>query len=417
MLPSGQPAINEPAADPKLWLLDPDIIFLSHGAFGACPRAVLEVQNEWRAQMERGPVQFLVREMEAPMDAARTALAQFIGSDAEDLVFVPNATTGVNTVLRSLRFEPGDELLTTDHEYNACRNAINFVAERSGARVVVAEIPFPVSKADEIIARVLERVTARTRLVLVDHITSQTGLVLPIAKLIAELNARGVDTLIDGAHAPGMVALNIKQLNPTYYAGNCHKWLCAPKGAAFLYVRRDKQKVIRPLTISHGANSRRTDRSRFLIEFSWTGTTDPSPFLSVPETIRFMGSLLPGGWPDVIARNKGLALAARKILCEALGIEEPCPSEFIGSTAAVLLPEASADAGPRLPWDEYPLQDRLRTRHHIEVPVISWPAAPKRVLRISAQLYNSLRQYELLGDALDQELRIDGSAPVSGAAT
>lgn len=403
----GQNAIDKPAADPKLWLLDPGIIFLSHGAFGACPRPVLDFQNEWRARVERNPVQFLVRDMEAPMDAARAALAQFVGSDAEELVFVPNATTGINTVLGSLRFEPGDELLTTNHEYNACRNAINFVAEQSGARVVVAEIPFPLAKTDEIIAPILERVTARTRLVLVDHITSQTGLVLPIAKLVAELNARGVDSLIDGAHAPGMVALNIKELNPTYYAGNCHKWLCASKGAAFLHVRRDKQTTIRPLTISHGANSRRTDRSRFLIEFGWTGTTDPSPYLSVPEAIRFMGSLLPGGWPEAMTRNQALALAARKILCEILGIKEPCPSEFIGSVAALPLPEASADAGPRLPWNEYPLQDRLRTRHRIEVPIISWPAAPKRVLRISAQLYNSLPQYELLANALKEELRED----------
>ena len=175
--------------------------------------------------------------------------------------------------------------------------------------------------------------------------------------------------------------------------------------------------MVRPLTISHGANSRRMDRSRFLIEFGWTGTTDPSPFLSVPEAIRFMSSLLPGGWAEVMARNKALALAARKILCKTLGIKEPCPSEFIGSVAALPLPEASADAGPRLPWNEYPLQDRLRTKHRIEVPIISWPAAPKRFLRISAQVYNSLPQYELLAEALRQELPIDGSAPVPGPAT
>ena len=397
--------LNQPAADPRHWLLDPEITFLSHGAFGACPRPVLEFQNEWRARVERGPVHFLVREMEAPMDAARAALAQFVGSETDDLVFVPNATTGVNTVLRSLRFVPGDELLTTNHEYNACRNALDFVAERSGARVIVAEIPFPLANSEQITAPILERVTPRTRLVLIDHVTSQTGLVLPLAKLINELNSRGVDTLVDGAHAPGMIPLNLKQLQAAYYTGNCHKWLCAPKGTAFLSVRRDKQKIIRPLTISHGANSRRTDRSRFLIEFGWTGTTDPSSFLSVPEAIRFMGSLLPGGWPEAMARNRALALAARKILSETLGIEEPCPSEFIGSVAAMPLPEAPADAGPRLPWNEYPLQDRLRTRHRIEVPIIPWPAAPKRVIRISAQLYNSLPQYEQLADALKRELR------------
>ena len=399
-------AIDQPATDPKYWLLDPAIIFLNHGSFGACPKPVLEAQSEWRARLEHNPLQFLGREVEAAMDAARATLAQFLGAPLEDFVFVPNATTGVNSVLRSLHFEPGDELLTTNQEYNACRNAINFVAEQSDARVVVAEVPFPLRSADEIITPILERVTKRTRLTLLDHVTSQTGLVMPIAKLISELNSRGVDTLIDGAHAPGMVPLNIQQLQPTYYTGNCHKWLCAPKGAAFLYVRRDKQKPIRPLVISHGANSARTDRSRFLLEFGWTGTGDPSAFLSVPEAIRFMGSLLPGGWPELISHNRALALAARKLLCSALQIPEPCPEEFIGSLASIPIPPAaSPDEWPQLPRNEYPLQERLREKHRIEVPVVPWPAAPKRLLRISAQVYNSLPQYESLAKALMQELR------------
>jgi len=396
--------LKQPAADPQHWLLDPEIIFLSHGAFGACPRPVLEVQGEWRARLERQPLQFLVRELEAQLDVAREQLAQFVGADAADLVFVPNATGGVNTILRSLQFQPGDELLTTNHEYNACRNALDFVAERSGARVVVAKIPFPFRDADEIVASVLNSVTPRTRLALLDHVTSQTGIVLPIERLVGELNQRGVDTLVDGAHAPGMVPLNLKQIGAAYYTGNCHKWLCAPKGAALLHVRRDKQKFIRPLTISHGASSARQDRSRFLIEFGWQGTFDPSACLSVPEAIRFIGSQLPGGWPEVMARNRALALAARKILCARLETAEPCPEEFIGALAAIPLPAAAPDALPRLPFNEYPLQDALRMKHRIEVPVISWPAPPQRVLRVSAQLYNSLPQYESLAGALVLEL-------------
>ena len=394
-----------PAADPRHWLLDPEIIFLSHGAFGACPRRVLEFQSEWRARLERQPSQFLVRELETHLDAARQTLAQFVGAETDDLVFVPNATSGINAVLRSLAFQPGDELLTTDHEYNACRNALDFVAERSGARVVTAKIPFPFSSADEIVAAVLECVTPRTRLALLDHVTSQTGIILPLARLVGELSQRGVDALVDGAHAPGMIPLNLAQLGAAYYTGNCHKWLCAPKGAALLYVRRDKQKFIRPLAISHGANSVRKDRPRFLIEFGWQGTFDPSAWLSVPEAIHFIGSQMPGGWPEIMARNRALALAARKILCARLQIGEPCPGEFIGSLAAVPIPDAAKDALPRLPFNEYPLQDVLRMKHHIEVPVISWPAPPKRLLRISAQLYNSLPQYELLARALIEELR------------
>jgi isopenicillin-N epimerase len=392
------------AADPQHWLLDPEIIFLNHGAFGACPRCVLEFQGEWRARMERQPLQFLARELETHLDSARESLAQFVGAETDDLVFVPNATNGVNTVLRALDFQPGDELLTTDHEYNASRNALNFAAERSGARVVVAKIPFPFRNEDELIAPILECVTARTKLALIDHITSQTGIVLPIAEIVSRLNARGIDTLVDGAHAPGMVPLNLKKIGAAYYTGNCHKWLCAPKGAALLHVRRDKQKFIRPLTISHGANSVRKDRSRFLIEFGWQGTFDPSAVLSVPEAIRFIGSQMPGGWPEIMARNRALALAARKILCAGLGIAEPCPEEFIGSLAAIPIPDAAKGALPKLPFNEYPLQDALRTKHQIEVPVISWPAPPKRLLRISAQLYNSLPQYERLVTALAQEL-------------
>lgn len=395
---TGETPLDRPAADPRQWLLDPGVTFLNHGAFGACPRTVLEVQAEWRARLERQPLQFLVRELEGYLDAARGALAEFAGAEADDLVFVPNATSGVNTVLRSLVFKPGDEILVTNHAYNACRNALDFTAERAGAQVFVAKIPFPFRDADEIAGAVLECVTPRTRLALIDHVTSPTGVILPVARLVAELDRRGVDTLVDGAHAPGMVPLELSRLGAAYYTGNCHKWLCAPKGAALLHVRRDRQELIRPLTISHGANSARKDRSRFLLEFGWQGTFDPSACLSVPAAIRFVASQMPGGWPEVMARNRALALAARKILCAALQAGEPCPKEFIGSLAAVPLPD-SAPVG---------LQDLLWTRHRIEVPVVPWPSPPGCLLRISAHLYNSLPQYESLAAAVQEELRASG---------
>ena len=315
------------------------------------------------------------------------------------LVFVPNATAGVNTVLHSLRFEPGDELLVTDHEYNACRNAFDHAAERSGARVVVVPLPFPLRSAEEVVAAIIERVTPRTRLALVDHVTSQTGLVLPIEALVRELQARGVDTLVDGAHAPGMVPLDLRRIGAAYYTGNCHKWICAPKGAAFLRVRRDRQHVVRPLVISHGANSERTDRPRFLLEFGWTGTGDPTAWLCVPEALRFMHSLLPGGWPELMKRNRELALAARRILCDALAIEPPAPQDLIGTLVSVPIPDARGTPTPdALHLD--PLQERLLAEHAIEVPVIAWPRWPRRLLRISAQLYNSVPQYERLAAAL-----------------
>jgi isopenicillin-N epimerase len=381
------------------WSLDPGVVFLNHGSFGACPTAVLEAQQRLRRQMEAEPVRFLSRELDDRLDAARAGVAAFLGAEADDLAFVPNATTGVNAVVRSLSIAAGDELLATDHTYNACRNALEFAAGRAGARVVIAPIPFPLDAAERVIESVLERVTPRTRLVLIDHVTSPTGLVLPIARLIKELSARGVETLVDGAHAPGMLPLELETLGAAYYSGNCHKWLCAPKGTGFLYVRRDRRSDVRPVTISHGANARRPDRSRFHLEFDWTGTSDPTGYLVVPDAIRFMGSLVPGGWPALMQRNRALALTARRILVKALGIAPPSPEDMIGTLVSLPLPDGppSADVAWRRPD---PIQAALFERHGIEVPVMSWPVAPKRLVRVSAQLYNEAAHYERLAEAL-----------------
>jgi isopenicillin-N epimerase len=400
--------LESPAADPALWPLDPQVVFLNHGSFGSCPCAVLDHQRALRDRLERQPLRFLVRELEPLLDEARAALARFVGSDPDDLVFVPNATAGVNTVLRSLQFSPGDELLVTDHEYNACRNALDFVAERSGTRVVVAKVPFPLRHADEIVQAILACVTPRTRLALLDHVTSQTGLVLPIGRVVRELAARGIESLVDGAHAPGMVPLDLRELGAAYYTGNCHKWICSPKGAGFLRVQHDRHNEIRPLVISHGANSPRTDRSRFQIEFGWTGTWDPAAMLAVPEALRWMESAVSGGWPEIMRRNHALAVAAREVFCAALEIETPCPAELLGSMASMPLPDAPVITPSRSPLYLDPLQDRLLAESSIEVPVIPWPDPPRRLLRISAQLYNSLPQYRALAEAIRHCLGMAG---------
>lgn len=385
------------------WLLDPEVTFLNHGSFGACPKPVLEIQQHWRLQMERQPVQFLVRDLEAALDAARQSLSELLHAPAADIGWVRNATTGVNAVLRSYPLRAGDELLTTNQGYNACCNALRFVAEQARARVVVADIPFPLQSPDQVVAAVLSQVTPRTRLALLDHVTSPTGIVLPIRQLIRELSDRGVETLIDGAHAPGMIPLDLSAWRPTYYTGNCHKWLCAPKGTAFLYTHPDHQAHVRPTTISHGANTTRTDRSRYLIEFDWVGTDDPTPVLCLPAAIQFLQSLLPGGLAELQQRNRRLALAARGLLCQALAVEAPAPESMIASLASVALPD-SDDPGPgNVAWED-PLQTELRSRCKIEVPVVSWPAHPQRWIRISAQAYNDLRQYERLADCLRERL-------------
>jgi isopenicillin-N epimerase len=383
------------------WSLDPTVTFLNHGSYGACPLPVLEAQQRLRSQMEREPLRFFMREFEELLDEARSQLAAFVGAEADELVFVPNATTGVNAVLRSLSFSSSDEVLTTNLEYNACRNALDFVASRTGAKVVVATVPFPLDSPNQVVEAVIERVSPRTRLVLLDHVTSKTALIFPIQQLVNELAARGVDTLVDGAHAPGMIPLNLHEIGATYYTGNCHKWLCAPKGAAFLYVRRDKQPAIRPLTISHGANSPRSDKSRFQLEFDWMGTADPTAYLCVPEAIRFLGSLLPGGWSELMENNRTKALYARRLLGEALGVSPPCPEEMIGSMAVVPLPSKLSLYEENGQVREWPvLQDVLFERFNIEVPIVPWSNPFKQIMRVSAQLYNTSEQYNYLAKVL-----------------
>jgi len=371
------------------WTLDPEITYLNHGSFGATPRVVLEKQNEFRAQMEREPVRFFVRELEPLLDDARRELAAFIGADAEGVAFVPNATAGFNAVLRSLDLDKFDELLLTTHEYNAICNTVEYVAGVVGAKVVVAEVPFPIASPDVVVERVLEKVTDRTRLLVIDHVVSQTALIFPVERIVKELQSRGIDTFVDGAHAAGFLPLDVRATGAAYYAGNLHKWVCAPKGAAFLYVRENRRASVRPAVISHGANSPRRDRSRFLIEFDWTGTFDPSAWLCVPEALRTIASI-GGGWPEVMRRNRELALQARDLLCSELHLQKPAPDEMLGAMAAVLLPKG-----------DQTLQDRLLFEHRIEVPIMPWP---EPLLRVSAQLYNTFADYEKLVHALRTEL-------------
>jgi isopenicillin-N epimerase len=401
------------------WSLDPEVVFLNHGSFGACPAPVLEAQGAWRERMESEPVRFMVNELEPALDAARERMAIFLGAAPDDLAFMHNATSGVNAVLRSLRFEPGDEILGADHEYNACLNAARHVAERAGARLVVAALPFPVAGADEIVERVLAAVTPRTRLALLSHITSPTAVVLPVRQLVRELTSRGVEVLIDGAHAPGNVPVDLGDLETAglaYWTGNLHKWVCAPKGAAVLWVRRDRQAQIHPLTISHGANDARTDRSRFRLEFDWQGTDDLSAVLAAPVALDFVGGLLPGGWPAVRAHNHDLVLSGRDALCRRLGVVPPVPDAMLGSMAAVLLPEGAGGGASRAlsPLDADPIQLALSERYHIQVPVLPWPTPwtpgftpempRRRLVRLSAHLYNDPAEYDLLAEGLAEGL-------------
>jgi isopenicillin-N epimerase len=403
--------LAKPASQATDWALDPTVTFLNHGSFGACPKAILAVQKGWRDKLEAQPVRFLARDLEDLLDWVRSEVAAFVGADGDDLALMPNVTTAINTVLRSLEFEKGDELLTTDHAYNAILNATRFAAAQSGARVALAHVPFPTPTPDEAFEAIMAAVTPRTRLAIIDHVTSPTALIMPIERLVPALAERGVDVLVDGAHGPGMIPVHIRDIGAAYYAGNGHKWMCAPKGSAFLHVRRDRQALIKPLAISHGANDTRMDRSRFRLDFDWQGTLDPTAWLSWPATIDAMAEMMPGGWSSIQAFNHNLALAADEMLAEALHTTMQAPAQMIGTMATIKLPGGpwgQAEAKRRMNMIEAALRGR-----RFEVPLMLWPCPwlvdsgdlpPTTefeiVVRISAQVYNYLGQFERLSSIL-----------------
>lgn len=374
------------------WPLAPDVLHVNHGSFGACPRAVLEHQAAVRAKLEAATMRWFVLEYQAALDATREEVAGFLGCDADGFVFVPNATHGVATALANLRLAAGDEVLTTDHEYRACRNAIDRAAAAAGARVVVAPITLPVRDAGAGLAAILERVTPRTRVVLVDHVTSPTALVLDVAALARALPAHAA-LLVDGAHAPGQLELAVGAVGAAFYTGNFHKWICAPKGAGFLWIAPDRRAGFHPLVTSHGATLPATERSRFRLEHDWTGTHDPSAYLCVPVAIDTIARL-GGGWPRVRARNRALARAMRDDLVAALGADP------IDQTAGPPL-TSMASVAIELPAGAHHLDlERTLLERGVEVPIVSHPGSPWPLVRVSAHLYNRRSDAERLVEAL-----------------
>jgi isopenicillin-N epimerase len=349
-------------------------------------------QQELRLRMEREPVRFFVRELERLWDEARDAIAGFVGCDGDDLVSVPNATFGVNAVLNGLDIGAGDEVLLTNQAYPACRNAVQALCARVGARPVVVALPYPLAE-EEVLQAVLAGITSRTRVALIDHVASPTGAILPLEGLNSLLRERGIRVLVDGAHAPGSIPLNLSALGADYYVGNCHKWLCAPKGAGFLHVATQHQNRVHPVVVSLGYRSPRKDRSAFLLEFGWSGTQDPTAFLTAPFAIRYVGALHPQGWAGIRRRNHALLEQALPEVAAAVGLTGWVDGGGYGSMASLPLPDRDGEEPDG--W-----QDRLFSKHGIEVPVVSWPEHPKRLIRLSAHLYNEMADYEALARAL-----------------
>jgi isopenicillin-N epimerase len=362
------------------FLLDPNVTFLNHGSFGACPRAVLERYQQWQRELEIQPVLFLARRLEELLGEARAALGAYVGADPDDLVFVPNATTGVNLVARAVGLQEDDEVLTTDLEYGALDLAWQHVCAELGARYVRTPIGLPVANAEEIVEGVWAGVGPQTRVLFLSHHTSSTALTLPVAELCRRARAAGIRTVVDGAHVPGHLPLDLRALDVDYYAGNCHKWLCAPKGAGFLYVRRELQRDLHPLVISWGYEG---DDPSFLSRHERQGTRDPSAYLTVPTAIQWQSEQ---DWDAVRRRCHELARRARN----ELGLEPVAPDspDFFRQMVTLRLPESA-------PKD---LQERLYDEYLIEIPTFEHGAG--QLIRPSFQGYNDAGDLERLRTAL-----------------
>ncbi len=388
----------------SLFLIDPDIVFLNHGSFGACPASVFERYQAWQRRLERQPVAFLDpdRGYGKWMAETRAKLAAELGARPDDIVGVTNATHALNIVARSLPLKPGDEILTTDHEYAALEKTWAFVAARTGARVVRQEIPLPLESAEAFTEAMLGSMTDRTRVLFLSHITSPTALLFPVEELVAEARRRGIWSIVDGAHAPGHIPLDLDALGADFYAGNCHKWMMAPKGAAFLHVHDRHQTMMDPLVISHGWQPDRAAEfgpfggTAFVDAMEIQGTRDPSAWLSVPDALAFRESL---DWPALARECAELAQQASVRLAAATGLRPLASPEFC-APQMVALPVPRCDPT----W----LKQALYDQHRIEIPVLNW--AGMTIVRLSVQCYNTADEVDLLLRSLVELLQLPKAA-------
>lgn len=383
------------------FLLDPEVVFLNHGSYGACPRPVFQAYQDWQLTLERQPVAFLDsrRDLSPRIAAVRQAMGQEFGADPGDLVPQVNATQALNIVAQSLDLGPGDEILTTDHEYAALEKTWAHVCARTGARVVTVTIPLPLTSEMAFTETVLAGMTPRTRVLFLSHITSATAMLFPIARAVAEARARGIWTVIDGAHTPGHIPLNLNDLGADFYAGNCHKWLMAPKGSAFLHVRPECQALIRPLTISHGWEAGKSGadpgpfgHSAFVDSLEVQGTRDPAAFLAVPDAMAFRAA---HDWPKVMARCARMASETGARMTAITGLPPLAAEPF---RAPQMFPIRLPDCDPAA------LQRDLMARYRIEIPCYAW--AGHCIARVSVQAYTRQADLDLLVTALGDLLRL-----------
>jgi len=400
--PLGSPFPRGRAAR-RFWLLEAGTAHLNHGAFGATPRPVLAAQDRVRVQAERQPLRFFTVEGPAGIRESAARLASFLGAGATDVALVENATSGVGSLLESVPLEAGDEIVATDHTYPAVRNALAFLARRRGVRLVSAPVPYPVDGPEAVVQAIAGALGPRTRLVLLDHVTSQTALVFPVAEVAALVRARGISLLVDGAHAPGMLELDLPATGADWYVGNCHKWLCSAKGTAFVW--RNPESPLRDAPLHPSVISHHLDLP-FPAEYDWVGTRDLSSWLSLPAALDFHAAM---GGPDLRAHNQALAWEGAAILADAWGGAPPAPASMFGSLAVVPMPGSATDVSIPAANAE---SARIRERHGIEVAVTGFSG--RLWCRVSAQAYNHREEYERLAAAIDPAL-VGTTAPASEA--
>lgn len=384
--------MTNPTSLKDKFLLDPSIVFLNHGSFGATPRVVFEAYQQWQRELERQPVEFLGRRFAALMQDARATLGAYVHADANDVVYVPNATTALNIVARSVAhgcapLQPGDEILTTDHEYGALDRTWRFIARKTGAVYKPQPIPVPVTTPEDFVAQFWAGVTPRTRVVFLSHITSPTALIFPVREICQRARAAGIISIVDGAHTLGQIPLNLEEIGADFYASNLHKWLCCPKGSAFLYARRAMQHLIEPLVVSWGYESEKPSASRFIDEQEWTGTRDIAAYLTTPTAIQFFEQ---HHWDDVRAQCHYLARVARARITALTGLPPLSPDSRAWYAQMVTLSLPACDA--------VQVKTRLYDEFHIEVPIVVWRERPH--IRVSIQAYNTAEDVARLVDAL-----------------
>ncbi len=396
-------AFRDRITEPARHGVEPGLTMLNGASYGCVPEVVRDAQRELHRRIELDPVRFYKFDLERYCDDARQAIARLVNCDASDLALVPNGTFAMSSVILNLPLQPGDEIVVTNHEYQATINELTRVCARSGARLVVARVPFPGTTDDNALAAIEEAISPRTRLVICSHIASATSVLFPVERIVRAVRERGVDILIDGAHGPGQVTIDLHAMRPTYYAASCHKWLGASKGTGFLYADPERQKLIKPAVMSCRTHLSRPERKAFLCDFDYVGTEDPTGNLVLPVAIEHLSAQHPGGLAGLQKRNHEIVMQGARLVADAAGVAMPVPEPMVPSMVSLPLPVPEGGVKKGAMYDDS-LWDALRNEHRIQAPCWALAGVAPRLMRVSCQWHNSIADFERLAEVLPRLL-------------